>query len=1011
MSYLSIDFAEVRRLVYRWERGSGIGGSAAAGGDENSLPTDDVRRFLSSDEVNRATLAICSLRERASAVTRILDGSFSTDGLWISRFGDTESTWFNDEAMAALESIVPISVAYCPDLLTPEVLVNSLVTTKFADALLKSCTVYSPILTRKFPELLGDFILKYVKGERANSLETPLVSLSLLKLTSLCRAMPDMAAHFREVLVRRHVGVNIVIQITIEDIDDVAEFLLRILFADKVTSKWFLSCMDATSEQNKPDCISSDKRSPGKAVLTPLEMIESRLLIDTMVLHLRECLLKHAEAAFSEHGWNNKLYCHLKIYCFLVCRGGWQPLHEEVVFWLSALTCVGNGSNIHLNSRPCEGCISRRMLELGSAFLFLVPGLSSIQTASQFQDCLKFLLGSAISGSVCYEGGPEVAIWLLVQLLLQCNDRVSEFVSKAIGADLIVDAKHWREVCRTAHDSGVTSNAKDITIAASCVRPSGPVCGTRTPQYSLECLFQLSKSGHFVRCMVDIAEAVMRCILLSQEPIHPMLVELIEMFAEASCGLSSVGCRNAYKMKPLPYGFLIAVIKPFSSYSSDLENILAGTSGETICLQKLEGGEPYGSSLLKVKSAGQAVLASFFVLCKELLEQEKAKLHGGHVTTSNSKDGDEIWWSKLLTSLPLKCLLALMENNWSSYEHIFPRWAGMAVYLFPERLQVFYRPEDLEELRNNFTSGDKNLQLWKKYLHVKIDDHSDSSIADFGHDHEIVRAISESGITIETAPKILRNSSENCMRALKLIEAIHIGNLPRKNVFELQVVVMQEVLSLMLKGSCPQMLQERFCEWWCSLEHIDVEVLLPVLYRYISSSTMDSDGGICIGSSNANLGFPSMSVLYQDLVEQPLSFLAFKKEVYYTSLLSVCLDLMMELLVKNRSMCLLAVEGEDETKRKEVLKILDTRDSAVCQILLENWLDMISCGIIAQKESTVRTGQHICLFISSLFFSNPTVFRLVHFQVGLYSREQPRKDAYTPKRKRKRLTHKIHTYC
>ncbi|XP_049932994.1 uncharacterized protein LOC116250992 isoform X4 [Nymphaea colorata] len=883
MSYLSIDFAEVRRLVYRWERGSGIGGSAAAGGDENSLPTDDVRRFLSSDEVNRATLAICSLRERASAVTRILDGSFSTDGLWISRFGDTESTWFNDEAMAALESIVPISVAYCPDLLTPEVLVNSLVTTKFADALLKSCTVYSPILTRKFPELLGDFILKYVKGERANSLETPLVSLSLLKLTSLCRAMPDMAAHFREVLVRRHVGVNIVIQITIEDIDDVAEFLLRILFADKVTSKWFLSCMDATSEQNKPDCISSDKRSPGKAVLTPLEMIESRLLIDTMVLHLRECLLKHAEAAFSEHGWNNKLYCHLKIYCFLVCRGGWQPLHEE-------------------------------------------------------------------------------------------------FVSKAIGADLIVDAKHWREVCRTAHDSGVTSNAKDITIAASCVRPSGPVCGTRTPQYSLECLFQLSKSGHFVRCMVDIAEAVMRCILLSQEPIHPMLVELIEMFAEASCGLSSVGCRNAYKMKPLPYGFLIAVIKPFSSYSSDLENILAGTSGETICLQKLEGGEPYGSSLLKVKSAGQAVLASFFVLCKELLEQEKAKLHGGHVTTSNSKDGDEIWWSKLLTSLPLKCLLALMENNWSSYEHIFPRWAGMAVYLFPERLQVFYRPEDLEELRNNFTSGDKNLQLWKKYLHVKIDDHSDSSIADFGHDHEIVRAISESGITIETAPKILRNSSENCMRALKLIEAIHIGNLPRKNVFELQVVVMQEVLSLMLKGSCPQMLQERFCEWWCSLEHIDVEVLLPVLYRYISSSTMDSDGGICIGSSNANLGFPSMSVLYQDLVEQPLSFLAFKKEVYYTSLLSVCLDLMMELLVKNRSMCLLAVEGEDETKRKEVLKILDTRDSAVCQILLENWLDMISCGIIAQKESTVRTGQHICLFISSLFFSNPTVFRLVHFQ-------------------------------
>ncbi|KAF3782807.1 hypothetical protein EJ110_NYTH18210 [Nymphaea thermarum] len=611
--------------------------------------------------------------------------------------------------MAGLESIVPISVAYCPDLLTPEILVNSLVTTKFADALLKSCTVYSPILTRRFPELLGDFILKYVKGERANSLETPLVSLSLLKLISLCRAMPDMAVRFREVLVRRHVGVNIVIQITIEDIDDVTEFLLRILFADKVTSKWFLSCMDATSEQNKPDCISSDKRAP------------------------------------------------------------------------------------------------------------------------------------AISGSVYYEDGPEVATWLLVQLLLQCNDRVSEFVSKAIGAVLIVDAKHWREVCRTAHASGLTSNAKDITIAASCLRPSGPVCGTRTPQYSLECLFQLSKSGHFVRCMVDIAEAVMRCILLSQEPIHPMLVELIEMFAEASCGLSSVGCRNAYKMKPLPYGFLIALIKPFSSYSSNLENILAGTSGETTYLQKLEGGELYGSSLLKVKSAGQAVLASFFVLCKELLEQEKAKLDGD--TTSNSKDVDEIWWSKLLSSLPLKCLLALMENDWSSYEHIYPRllgydvsdilfslmvigvlivqWAGVAVYLFPERLQVFYRPEDLEELRNNFTSENKNLQLWKKYLPVKIDDHSDSNIADFGH--EIVCAVSESDIIIETAPKILRKSSENCMRALKLIEAIHIGNLPRKNVFELRVVVMQEVLSLMLKGSCPRMLQERFCEWWRSLDHIDVE--------------------------------------------------------------------------------------------------------------------------------------------------------------------------------------------
>lgn len=107
----------------------------------------------------------------------------------------------------------------------------------------------------------------------------------------------------------------------------------------------------------------------------------------------------------------------------LVCFVASQRFHEmescieswcidwQVDFWLKSLA----------NSTSDSGFVSVRTLQLGTAFVCLVPGLSGPSTKNLFHAAMGCLLKAATvsSSTACTPANVELAVWLAVQLLIR----------------------------------------------------------------------------------------------------------------------------------------------------------------------------------------------------------------------------------------------------------------------------------------------------------------------------------------------------------------------------------------------------------------------------------------------------------------------------------------------------------------------------------------------------------------------------------------------------------------
>lgn len=86
-------------------------------------------------------------------------------------------------------------------------------------------------------------------------------------------------------------------------------------------------------------------------------------------------------------------------------------LTMQVDFWLKSLG----------NSTGDSGFVSVRTLQLGTAFVCLVPGLSGPSTKNLFHAAMGCLLKAATvsSSTACTPANVELAVWLAVQLLIR----------------------------------------------------------------------------------------------------------------------------------------------------------------------------------------------------------------------------------------------------------------------------------------------------------------------------------------------------------------------------------------------------------------------------------------------------------------------------------------------------------------------------------------------------------------------------------------------------------------
>lgn len=578
-----------------------------------------------------------------------------------------------------------------------------------------------------------------------------------------------------------------------------------------------------------------------------------------------------------------------------------------------------------------------------------------------------------------------MGVWLIVQLLLRRYPDIAMFVRGVIGMDVAVKNSSIMDLCDAAGGSGVISDPSSVAKATAALRPQGPINSTKkNADLLLRSLCQLMLSGHFTRCAVDICEVVMHCISSSTEPLHPTLVQLVQMFAEMT-SLSPWGedSLQEFRMQPLPCSFLDAAIKPVSSRGMIAEK--ERKRNTTDYYDALHRNR-YGFDDLKDELMAPASLTTFYILCREQVLQN-AGIYFGYLYSGSDPlqldDSEDIQWPKLLAALPLRSLLLYMEDHWLAYEHLFPQWLSLASHMFPEQLLVPQLLQDSEESDRRTELSIEGVPVvedleWVGGLQMilpSLDANEDKE----NHCH------SQRFFSVDTVCKVFRNALAQPLVALRTLKAIQVEAV--ENKFDVQSAVITDLVPLLLEDSCARPLQKCFCDWWGGLPHAEMERLVPQFFSSIKISSMDVDtDNSCnlqkLKTSLVNLNLSSFVTSYAELSQEPLALLACKNEVYRTPLLSVFLDLLMELLVKNRRICLAGVSqgGRNGLKQEEIMGALVAQESAVCQILLEACLENPSARDDVQPGPMLEARQLIYAFISSLLDTTPILLKLLHFQ-------------------------------
>lgn len=1032
MTYALLDYDEVRRLVLSEERQeaenahlSGVRQDEDSNEDwwqrdwgllHRHCSVDECLAFEAADEINRAKIVISSLRKSASEFYTRLNLGTDAESLWIKKYKVEGRIWSNEAFISDILSLLPIAVSRCPDLLEPDILVKGLLTAKWGATLLAATIINNPFIQQTTIVLLADFLSRFLRKNDRDPLYPDVCSFSENKalyqaskdaskhkisllishciqqacwvFVLLCRSVPELAFTCREALVKRCTFADMVMHITVELLHDELEFFSRLIFSNKKTSEWILSSMCLASREpvhflprlQQMKNLSNQLEEYFGSAAAPASVKD----MEGVVQHVRRALITDAEVAFNEQGWRGRLHGHLRLYCVLTCAGDLQPTQEEVNFWLHAL----GGKSVSLEDVAVGHpliFVTDSTLQLGIAFFCLVPGLLSPSKKGLYYGCISSLLRSVFSHLASSNPGTEVGVWLVVQLLLRRYPDIATFVRDAIGMNVAVNNSSIMDLCDAAASIGIISDPTSVAKAAAALRPRGPINSTKkNADLLLKSLSQLMLSGHFMRCAVDIREVVMHCISCSAEPLHPTVVELVQMFAEMTT-LSPWGGESVqeFRMQPLPYSFLDAAIKPVCSHHMITEVERKRTKTDYYdALHRCK----YGFDNVKAELVPPAALTTFYILCREQVLQNAGiyigYLYGGSAPLQLD-DSEDIQWSKLLATLPLRSLLLYMEDHWLAYEHLFPQWLSLASHLFPERLLVQKLLQDSEESDKQTERAIEGVPVvedleWVGGLEMvlnSLDAHGDkTNHCDSPH-----------FFSVDMVHKIFRNALAQPLLALRTLKAIQVEAV--ENKFDVHSVVVNDLVPLLLEDSCARPLQKCFCDWWRGLPHADIELLVPLFFSSIKISPMDVDtNSSCnlqkLKTSLVNLNLSSFVSSYAELAQEPLALLACKNEVYRTPLLSVFLDILMELLIKNRRICLAGVSRgrKDGLKHDDIMGALAAQESAVCQILLEACLENPSARDDVQAGPMLEAQQLICAFISSLLDATPILLKLLHFQ-------------------------------
>ncbi|KAG0609634.1 hypothetical protein M758_7G002500 [Ceratodon purpureus] len=1048
--------------------GNRAGDAWAWSDDGEDAALDECDVFQQGDETERVNVAVISLHRRAALFdARWAHGGSVEELKFAHHEEETEgSIWSNKACLSELLYLLPIVTSRCPTLLTPEILIKGLLTARHSRLLLVTTLANNSNLVDRGAHFLCHILRMHTdisevqpnsphlqdhtaknltglprqySGPATSQIAIPHIEhadadAAALILIKLCQIAPSLASVCREALVNTRSLVELALQITVEIIHDELEFLSRLIFSREATSQWILHHVGA--RQKFGESLAGQEHKIARWGVSDSSRHKEK---EGSVARIREALLADARRIWHEDGWGGRLHSHLRLYCVLVRAGELSPTHEEVDFWLKALG----------NSSRDTGYVSVRTLQLGMAFVCLVSGLAGPSTKNLFHSAISCLLKAATDTNkpACTPANVELAVWLAVQLLLRKFAEIAMLVREAVGMHVTVQFSLMRDVAEAASGAGIITDASLVATVVANLRPSTPiVANKKQADLALKCIDQLMNTNtfNFSRYGVDVSDTLMHCLSLAQTPIHPVLPQLVQTFADMSATAPRArGAVQPFKMRPFPRDWLVAAIAPTGlllsgvNASANIKSPGVHYSRHKVRVSRIVGTqssiESHSSCRegITVAAIGDplatAALAVYYILCREQIFRNIGIDGGVHGWDASHGDTvEEGNWTELLACLPLRPLIRHMEEQWLSYENLLPQVLAVASVVLPERFLASALLEDSEIREATFTplvegvaaTSDltwagpftTNNDLTKSSIEdsVTTDVNSGDQSMAFMDAMASVLIEEDSKVTLESIDvvvKTMKNALSVPLPALRVLHALNRtstrwGGISRSDkgevqlelgakVWEKEAAVVRELVPLLLDSKCSRLLQETFCSWWRLLPAAAKEYLTPLLVSSLRDPTETSNGLTNVGSKKNTLYSQKIkdpqlvSLSSSGLHLEPLSLLACSPKVFRTPMLGVVLDLLLELLTSSRRICLAAAtEGgrDGGIKREEVALALAAQDSAACQILLETCLPVTEMEDELDPRPLLEARSLICATISSLIHTTPLLLKLLHFQ-------------------------------
>ena len=190
-------------------------------------------------------------------------------------------------------------------------------------------------------------------------------------------------------------------------------------------------------------------------------------------------------------------------------------------------------------------------------------------------------------------------------------------------------------------------------------------------------------------------------------------------------------------------------------------------------------------------------------------------------------------------------------------------------------------------------------------------------------------------LSIPFAKRAIQNALKNPLPSLQILNILCVKSNSNAagNFAEYETLIMQNLVPKLLDRQCMRCLQEKFCTWFKSLQPLSKQRVFPTFIEAIlDTSQMKTDTETLVVMAqvkNLILELGTKIGKYTDLVQQPLILLACKLQVYRTPLLHLILEILSELLIVNRRVCV--VVTSDVAAREQLLKSEEVSSALMAQ--------------------------------------------------------------------------------